>query len=188
MSYHYINVWKKISPELSAEIIKFWTDEKALPKDAQPTKRVEQVVMIMRDDNNNIVAVSTVFAQIIPRLKQTLYYYRTFCAEQHRRKNTSIDMMKACQQALLEYNQGLDKPEAIGIILEIESKYIHERYPEAFWQQTSFSFIGYSPRNLPLRVYYFPEFKLQPPVRIAQGNKNARAAKKQISIDKSTPN
>ena len=172
MTYHYQNVWKQHSPELITEITDFWIKEHALPKDAQPAKRAEQVVAVMRDENNELVAVSTAFAKVVPRLKQVLYYYRTFCAESHRRNNTSTEMMKFCQNALLEYNLGLQKPEAIVIIIEIESTYVHERYHEAFWPQTSFSFIGYSPRNLPLRVYYFPGFILQTPVQIVQAKKN----------------
>ena len=90
----------------------------------------------------------------------------TFCAEKHRRNNTSIPIMQATQTALRDYNLGLPKPEAIGIIVEIESTYINQRYPEAFWDATKFGFIGYSPRGLPVRVHYFTDFKLQPPVRI----------------------
>ena len=58
MTYQYQNVWKKLTPELITEITEFWANEKALPKDAQPTKRAEQVVVIMRDENNKLAAVS----------------------------------------------------------------------------------------------------------------------------------
>ena len=169
MAYQYQSVWKKITPELITELTDFWVRENALPKGAQPARRAEQVVVVMRDDaDGSIVAVSSVIARVVPRLRQVLYYYRTFCAEKHRRNNTSIPIMQATQQALRDYNLGLPKPEAIGIIVEIESAYINQRYPEAFWPATMFSFIGYSPRGLPVRVHYFTDFKLQPPVRIAR--------------------
>jgi hypothetical protein len=188
VTYKYQNVWKKITPELITEITEFWAKENALPKEAQPAKRAEQVVAIMRDKNNELAAVSTAIAKVVPRLRQTLYYYRTFCAEKHRLQNTSTGMLQASQKALLEYNQGKEKPDAIGIIIEIENKKIHDRFNEATWTNTSFSFIGYSPRGLPLRVYYFPGFKLQAPARLEQDKKNAGAVKKQINIDKSTAN
>ena len=188
MTYQYQNVWKKLTPELITEITEFWANEKALPKDAQPTKRAEQVVVIMRDENNKLAAVSTAIAKVVPRLRQTLYYYRTFCAEKHRLNNTSTGMLQASQKALLEHNQKKDKPDAIGIILEIENKAIHARFNEATWTNTSFSFIGYSPRGLPLRVYYFPGFKLQAPARLPQDKKNANSVKKQATIDISTTN
>ena len=168
MAYQYQSVWKKTTPELITELTDFWVRENALPKGAQPARRAEQVVMVMRDDaDGSIVAVSSVIARVVPRLRQVLYYYRTFCAEKHRRNNTSIPIMRATQQALHDYNLALPKPEAIGIIVEIESAYINQRYPEAIWE-TGFSFIGYSARGLPVRVFYFQGFKLQPPVRIAR--------------------
>lgn len=167
MAYQYQNVWKQVTPALAEEITAFWIAEKALPRNAKPDARAQQVVVVMRDDDGAIAAVSSVVARVVPRLRQVLYYYRTFCAEKHRRNNTSIPIMQATQQTLRDYNLGLPKPEAIGIIVEIESTYINQRYPEAFWDATMFSFIGYSPRGLPLRVHYFTGFKLQPPVRIA---------------------
>lgn len=177
MAYQYQTVWKQITPELIKELTDFWVRENALPKGAQPARRAEQVVIVMRDDaDGSIVAVSSVIARVVPRLRQVLYYYRTFCAEKHRRNNTSIPIMQATQKALRDYNLALPKPEAIGIIVEIESTYINQRYPEAFWEATKFGFIGYSPRGLPVRVHYFTDFKLQPPVRIARAQGRPAAA------------
>lgn len=177
MAYQYQTVWKNITPELIKELTDFWVRENALPKGAQPARRAEQVVIVMRDDaDGSIVAVSSVIARVVPRLRQVLYYYRTFCAEKHRRNNTSIPIMQATQKALRDYNLALPKPEAIGIIVEIESTYINQRYPEAFWEATKFGFIGYSPRGLPVRVHYFTDFKLQPPVRIARAQGRPAAA------------
>ena len=167
MAYEYQNVWKHITPELAEEITAFWIAEKALPKSAKPDARAQQVVVVMRDDGGAIAAVSSALPRVVPRLRQVLYYYRTFCGAAHRGNKTSTPMMQATQKALLEYNLGLPKPEAIGVIIEIENAMIAGHYTEAFWPQTGFSFIGYSPRGLPLRVHYFPGFKLQPPVRIA---------------------
>lgn len=188
MTYQFQNVWKKLTPELITEITEFWAKEKALSKDAQPAKRAEQVVVIMRDKNNKLAAVSTAMAKVVPRLRQTLYYYRTFCAEKHRLNNTSVGMLQASQKALLEYNQGKEKPDAIGVILEIEHKAIHARFNEATWTKTSFCFIGYSPRGLPLRVYYFPGFKLQAPARLPQDKKNTSDVKNEASINISSSN
>ena len=166
MTFKYENVFGKITPELAQEIIAFWTEEKALPKDAKPERRAQQAVIAMRDEQGKIAAVSTAVIRVIPRLRQPMYYYRTFCAEQYRGKNTSIPMMKASQQALLDYNLALENPSAIGILIEIENNMIAEHYNEAFWPQTGFSFIGYSQRGLILRAYYFPGFVLMKPAPI----------------------
>jgi hypothetical protein len=166
MTFTYEDIWQKITPELAQEIIAFWTEEKALPKVEKPEDRAQQAVIAMRDEQGKIAAVSTAVNRVSPRLRQPLYYYRTFCAEKYRGKNTSIPMMKASQQALLDYNLKLAKPESIGILIEIENNLIASHYNEAFWPPTGFSFIGYSQRGLVLRAYYFPGFLLMKPAAL----------------------
>ncbi len=162
MTFTYDAVWKKISAALSDEIIAFWCAENALPGHDNLAKRAQQVVVVMRDGQGKIAAVSTAMLDVIPRLQQPLYYYRTFCAETQRNNRTSIPMMKASQQALLEYNLSLQEPESIGLHIEIENDFISSHYNMAFWPQTGFSFIGYSPRGLVARAYYFPDVALKP--------------------------
>ena len=179
MIFTFDPIWKKITAELSQEIIEFWTAENALPKTEKPEQRAQQAVIAMRDEQGQLAAVCTAVIRVTPRLRQPLYYYRTFCAEKFRGKNTSIPMMQASQKALLNYNLGLEKPEAIGIFIEIENQMIAGHYNKAFWPQTGFSFIGYSPRGLILRAYYFPDFALMKPAPLRQRqlaqNRNTQA-------------
>ena len=162
LAYTFQTVWKKIDDALCREIIAFWTIENALLNDVVPEKRARQVAVVMRDDHGCIGAVCTVKLELNAQLRQPMYYYRTYCAEKHRRHNTAVPMMRAAQQCLREYNLGLERPEAIGILLEVESPYVNKRYPTAFWPQTRFGFIGYSARGLPERAHYFDGFDLLP--------------------------
>lgn len=162
MEFQYQVVWKKITPELTQEIVEFWSVEKALPIRENPEARAQQAVVVMRDSNGKIAAVSTAVLSIIPRLQQPLYYYRTFCAEAYRGMGTSIPMMKACQKALHEYNLGLPDPESIGIHIKLENEMLTKHYNMAHWQQTGFNFMGYTPRGHVVRAYYFPGFILKP--------------------------
>lgn len=168
MTFKFDAVWKKITPQLSQEIIEFWAAENALPKTEKPELRAQQALIVMRDEQGKLAAVCTAVLRVTPRLRQPLYYYRTFCAEKYRGKNTSIQMMQASQKTLLDYNLGLEKPEAIGIFIEIENQMIDGHYNAAFWPQTGFSFIGYSPRGLTLRAHYFPGFVLMKPAPLRQ--------------------
>ncbi len=164
MKFTYEIVWNKVSAELSQEIVAFWLAESALPDEENPLQRSKQAIIAMRDEQGVLAGVSTGIVMVVKRLRQPMYYYRTFCAERFRNNNTSIPMMRASQEALREYNLGLDKPEAIGILIEVESELLSTHYTEAFWAPTSFSFIGYSSLNLILRAYYFPGFVLMKPV------------------------
>lgn len=164
--YQFENVWQKVSEQLSTEIVAFWKAESALPADEDPDKRAKQVAVVMRDGDGAIAAISTVAIKRIPRLQQPLYYYRTFCAEKYRGQHTMLDMLSHCQASLLKYNTELDTPEAIGMLIELESKMLAGRYDEAQNTETGFSFIGQSPRGFNLFVRYFPGFRLQPQVPV----------------------
>ena len=163
--YRFENTWQKVNQQLAAEILAFWTAESALPPDEDPDVRARQVVVLMRDADGAIAAVSTAVIKRIPRLQQPLYYYLTYYAEKHRGRRTMLDMLEHCRQALNEYNSGPAVPEPIGILLELESPMLAGRYDEAQNTETGFSFIGQSPRGFNLFVRYFPGFKLQAPQR-----------------------
>ena len=49
MTFTFDAVWKKITPQLSQEIIEFWAAENALPKTEKPELRAQQAVIAMRD-------------------------------------------------------------------------------------------------------------------------------------------
>jgi hypothetical protein len=74
-------VWKKITPELEAELVKFWTSNKAIGQESDALKRARQVVCIARDEKGELVGASTAYPRIVPRLRQPMYYYRNFIAE-----------------------------------------------------------------------------------------------------------
>lgn len=168
MEFTYQPVWKKITPELTQEIIAFWTAEDALPKQEKPEARAQQAVVVMRDPEGNMAAVCTATVRITPRLRQPLYYYRTFCAKAYRGHHTVQPMVNHAKQTLLAYNQNLQPPEAIGVMLELESGQLVSQYVQAHHEGTDFTFVGYSQRELPLFVYYFAGFNLQPPAPVRQ--------------------
>ena len=161
-AYRFESVWQSTSPELQQEIVAFWVKNGAVSAADELVTRAKQAIIIMRAVDGSIAAVSTAVLEIIPRLQQPLYYYRTFCAEAHRGYGTSRDMMKASQAALHQYNLKLPEPESIGIHIELENELLAKQYPTAQWAQTGFTFIGYSPNGYVVRAYYFPGFTLKP--------------------------
>jgi hypothetical protein len=176
MEFQYQPVWKKITPELIQEIIAFWTAENALPKHEKPEARAQQAVVVMRDTEGKLAAVCTATVRITPRLRQPLYYYRTFCAKAYRGHHTVQPMVQQAKQTLLAYNQGLQPPEAIGLMLELESSQLVSQYVQAHHAATDFTFVGYSQREFPIFVHYFAGFNLQPPAALPRRPVQRRAA------------
>ena len=168
-------VWKKITPELEAELVKFWTSNKAVGNDADPSKRAKQAVCIARDDKGQLVGVSTAHPRIVPRLRQPMYFYRNFIAESARGQKLSPAFLEATKKALQDYNLGLSKPLCLGMIIELENKAIAAHRSEAQWKE-GFTFIGYSPKGLTLRVSYFDGVKLFAPAPLKQAARKRAAA------------
>jgi hypothetical protein len=160
-----IQVWKKVSPELEAEIVRFWTDNKAIGEENDAAKRAKQVVCIARDEAGALVGVSTAHPRIVPRLRQPMYYYRNFIAEVARGQQLAPKFLEQSKQALQAYNLGLSKPLCLGMIIELENKGLAAHRNEAQWKE-GFTFIGYSPKGLTLRVWYFEGVKLFAPARL----------------------
>ena len=159
-------VWKKTSPELEQEITRFWVSEKALSNEAAAMNRVKQSVCIARNEDGVLIAVSTAHPKLMPRLRQLLYYYRTFVGAAHRNSKSIYPMSLASRQALQEYTLALAQPECIGAIVEFENKALGEAYQFTHDEQTKSYFFGYSPKGLKMHVTYFEGVQLQTPEQV----------------------
>jgi len=158
-------VWKKVTPELEAELVQFWTSHNAIGDEKDAAKRAKQVVCVARDEAGKLVGASTAHPRIVPRLRQPMYYYRNFIAESARGQQLAPEFLEQSKQALQAYNLGLSKPLCLGIIIELENKGLAAHRNEAQWKE-GFTFIGYSPKGLTLRVWYFEGVKLFAPARL----------------------
>ena len=168
-------VWKKVTPELEAELLAFWSANNAVGNDADPTKRAKQAVCIARDEKGQLVGVSTAHPRIVPRLRQPMYYYRNFIAEPARGQKLAAAFLEASKKALQEFNLSQSKPLCLGMIIELENKAIAAHRNEAQWKE-GFTFIGYSPKGNVLRVWYFDGIKLFPPAQVKKAPAKRAAA------------
>lgn len=158
-----IVVWNKVTPELSAELVDFWTRHGALSDIGDATQRARQAVCIARDAGGAICAVGTAVVRVLPRLRQPMYYYRQFFAPEFRGHQQAIPFFNSVRQALQDYNASLGQPESLGVLVELESRLLATHYTRAHEPAADSTFIGYSPRGLQLRVSYFEGARLLAP-------------------------
>lgn len=173
MSLEIIPVWKQITPELKSELVQFWLDHKAIGDATQAAERVQQVVCLVRSESGEIVGVSTAHPRIVPRLRQPMYYYRNFIAEDFRGKQLGLPFLQKSREVLQEFNLAQPKPVCLGIILELENKSLAAHRNEAQWPEGP-TFIGYSPKGLHLRVWYFDGVRLFAPAPLKKAAARAR--------------
>jgi len=157
-------VWKDITPALLAELVDLWRSTHAIPDPVRAAQRARQAVCVARDETGAICGVGTAVVRVPPRLRQPVYYYRQFFAPHVRGRKLAVPFFNRARQVLREYNAGLAEPESLGVMLELENRQLAAHYTRAWEPSAESAFIGYSPRGLPLRVSWFEDARLMPPV------------------------
>lgn len=173
MSLEVIPVWKQITPELETELVRFWLDNKAIVDEKRAAERAQQVACLVRSEKGDIVGVSTAHARIVPRLRQPMYYYRNFIAEDYRGRQLARPFLQKTKDVLQDYNLALPKPLCLGIIIELENNSLAAYGSQAQWNEGP-TFIGYSPKGLHLRVWYFEGARLFAPAPLKRVAAKAR--------------
>ena len=163
MKAEYIPVWKQVTPELAAELIEFWRENKAIGNEANAAARAMQAVSVARDEDGALCGVCTAVIKVLPRLRQPTYYFRQYFAKRMRGRNHIRPFHLHAKQVLEDYNASLDKPESLGILLELENSKLASVYNHAYEPAFDSTFIGYSPKGLVLRVSYFKDAALFAP-------------------------
>ena len=168
MAFQIIPVWRQVMPELKAELVDFWKLNRAIGDPARAQARADEAVCIARDQDGALCAVGTAVVRVLPRLRQPLYYYRLFFAKRARGQQHMPAFYNRCRGVLQAYNASLPQPESLGVLVELESVFLSSFYKRAHVTEMNSTFIGYSPRGLQLRVSYFEDAILLPPVPITR--------------------
>jgi hypothetical protein len=161
-----IPVWKQVTPDLAQELMAFWRDHQAIGADAAAAARALQAICVARDASGALCGVATAVVKVLPRLRQPMYYYRQYFAKALRGQHQERPFYLRAKQVLQDYNAALDKAESLGILLEVENAKIAAASRRAHEPGFDATFIGYSPRGLPLRVSYFEGAELLPPAPV----------------------
>lgn len=171
--FEILPVWKNTIPELCNELVDLWDRNNAIPDPYKAVARARQAVCIARDASGAICGVGTAVVRVLPRLRQPMYYYRQFFAPEFRGRKQTIPFFNGARQVLQDYNAGLAEPEALGVLLELESKLLATFYTRVHEPAANSTFIGYSPRGLQLRVSYFDDARLFPDVLLKHQKRTA---------------
>ena len=174
MAVEIIPVWKRVDPELAAELARYWIDNGAMEDESKAVERAQEVACIARKDGR-IAGVTTCYPRIVPVLRQPMYYLRMHISKPARNEALSIPFLKASFAEVEKQELAKDQPMCIGIILALQNERLAAHYNDAYWWQSQFVFAGYSRDNLQLRVRYFAGVKLPPPA-VLQRKAKAGAA------------
>ena len=175
MAVEIIPVWKRVGPELQAELARYWIDNGAMQDESKASERAKEVACIARK-GGRIVGVTTVYPRIVPMLRQPMYFLRMHISQPARNEALSIPFLKASFAEVEKQELEKESLTCLGMILSLQNERLARHYNDAFWWQSQFVFAGYSADNQQLRVRYFEGARLPPPVMLRKVKAKAGAA------------
>ena len=157
IKYSFHNVWSEKNQDLLDEIVDAWKQIGAIPPGQSGMDRAKQVVYLVRDENGKIVAITTAFITYFPQLKHDVFAFRALIFKENRIPGLLPKLTKMTLEYLESIHHSIDK-NIIGVITEVENQSLQKLNRVVL--STGFTFIGYSKRGNPVRVYYFKGAKL----------------------------
>jgi hypothetical protein len=175
MAVEIIPVWKRVDPELQAELARYWIDNGAMQEEGRAAQRAKEVACIARKDGK-IVGVTTAYPKISGLLRQPMYFLGMHIAKPARNEALSIPFLKASFAEIEKQELEKEKPMCLGVMLLLQNERLAQQYNEAFWWQSKFVFAGYGEKDQQARVRFFEGAKLGPPMVPRKAKAPASAA------------
>jgi hypothetical protein len=144
------------------DVVEFWDREDAVPRDAA-RERLDEVAFVGLEEQDGLVAVSTVYLARNSRLGMDLWHYRTFVGRNHRRSALAENLtIRVTEHLREEFVSGRDR-RAAGVFIRVENQILKTVKNEAVWPDTRYAFIGEDESGNHCRVHYFPGALAPPP-------------------------
>ena len=148
------DVWQDKTEELVQEILDFWKVHRAIPSNVDINKRAQQVVLVLRDENQEIIGITTSYVTKYTILKNNVFVFRGMLAPSHRIPGLFIKMTITTIQILEASSRALnDKERPIGVIAELENPALKKA--RITKTPSGMHLIGFSQRENPIYAYYF---------------------------------
>ncbi|MEM7363596.1 MAG: GNAT family N-acetyltransferase [Pseudomonadota bacterium] len=167
--FHFL--WRQITPEWQARILRFWNDEQAIPQEIARS-RLREVIGALTIKDNLVAICSASVNRQAPIVGQPMYIFRTFVAAQYRRQGHARrllnDTFDAFQRDINQRREAAspdDPPpkSPLGIMLIIPTELTDVLDDHFIWPDTQFSLIGYASGGEHYRIRYFDGLELYPP-------------------------
>ena len=152
-------VWERVTPKLVEEVGDFWAAEGAGVGNPQEMEaRAQQLMILARNEDKKIVAVSSAECLHVPRLMNNkFYYFRCFIASHRRREGLTMELSHKAREYMHPLFLSGECTEAKGFYYSLESKELEASWLEAIRIAggVEHSFIGTDEKQRRLYVGWF---------------------------------
>ena len=155
----YIPVWEAVDDLLQEQIIAYWTASGIRIRPQFLQQRIQQVALIIQDEEDNIVGLSSASTYWVPRLHGNFYVYRASLGKSIRLTSALAELT---QQSFAYFNARYDStdPQApIGLYANFENAYLNLTRA-AVIEHSGMMFVGYNHLDQQERVRYFDGAKI----------------------------
>lgn len=150
--YQFEYVWQNLTSSHKSEIKNFWARENAIPKNEIET-RVDEVIFILKDENGNILGLTTGIERHIELLRHKMLLLRQYIKPAYRSGLIPYQLAKRSILKVEEYYDSSDKS-PLGVLTIIENqKMLDKNY--AVWPRINLVYIGNTNRSQHMRVRFF---------------------------------
>lgn len=135
-------------------VLEFWARERAVPAE-EAHARLEELVFIATD-GDELAAVTTAFLQWSPRLRLSLWNFRSFVAEKHRESGVGTTIAnRAHDYAAARFESG-EETRGAGGLLEVENEMLKRYLNQAVWPPYGYTFIDENEKGDHVRIGFYP--------------------------------
>jgi hypothetical protein len=154
------NVWQKDVAAIKEESKAIWKKLNAV-EDTGMDERTNQLVYVVKNESDRVVALSTAFKAYIKQLRSHLYVYRCLVTPDNRIPGLDAKLTKLTLDFLESIHLQDIEDKAIGVITLIKNPQLKQRNL-AIWPASGFVYIGNSREGKHIRVYYFKGARITP--------------------------
>jgi len=151
--------WRADNAQFEADAIAFWQRLSLLPPGVDPDARAKELAAVAYRDGE-LVAVSTLAVTRLKQVGANVAMLRAATDPEHRRAHLANALSIFTREVIEAW--ATDHPEARigGMGAVIESENLRGREKEPVWPTTKMILIGHLPNGRQLRLYWFPDFRL----------------------------
>ena len=147
-------IWGEEAPDVRADACKVWQRYGALVSESDLEPRSKEIVFVVRDINQEIVALSTA-RSIKARFLNNHFFYEFRCFIAPGFRVPGLDSALALKTKMLLQDREEPGGQHKGLIMIIEHPELKARRTKAVWSATGMVFAGYTPQGHHVRVGYF---------------------------------
>jgi hypothetical protein len=149
------NVWRRVGPELQAEIVDFWKSNNMLNPDVDAQARAIEAAYIVRSEGK-IVGLTTAGVVRFKQLNNNVFYlFRMAVLPQFRIPGIESKLLVDTRDTLEAYSAAQAENKCIGLLTFVENPRLIANRNEAVWPASKMVYIGSDREGRHIRVYYF---------------------------------